>query len=186
MAGLREQLGELLAGRACLVGLGNEALGDDGLGMCLARRCQEMAGDAVAVLLAGVSPERHLSWLAQGGFDTVLFLDAVAFGDEPGSVVLLDREAMNARFPQVSTHRLSLGLLARWIEQEGRTSAYLLGVQPGSLQPGTGLSARVAAALDALEALLTQASDRSDQADQADQADRSDRTDRTAPHLLSC
>lgn len=183
MAGLREQLGELLAGRACLVGLGNEALGDDGLGMRLARRCQELVGDTLAVLLAGVSPERHLTWLTQGGFDTVLFLDAVAFGGEPGSVVLLDREAMESRFPQVSTHRLSLGFLARWIEQEGRTSVSLLGVQPGSLKSGADLSAPVAAALESLEALLMQASDGSDQ---AGQADRADRADRTAPHLLSC
>ncbi|HQL77693.1 MAG TPA: hydrogenase maturation protease [Verrucomicrobiota bacterium] len=107
------------------------------------------------LLNAGVSPERFIGRLAVEGFDHVIFLDAVEFGGAPGSVVLLDSQEMAARFPQVSTHKLSLGLLARQIEATGRTRAWLLGVQPGSLKPCDALTPAVQATLELLIELLT-------------------------------
>jgi len=61
---------------------------------------------------------------------------------------------MAARFPQVSTHKISLGLLARCLEANGRTRAWLLGVQPESLQPGAGLTPAVQNTLKILTELL--------------------------------
>ena len=189
MADLRSELSRFREGRVCLVGLGNEHRGDDGLGMRLARRWLEVGADGPAVLLAGMSPERHLAFLTDGGFDHVLFLDAVAFGGEPGSVVLLDARAMEARFPQVSTHRLSLGLLAGWIEQNGHTTVHLLGVQPVSLKPGAALSIPVQAALELLvEVLRAAAGEVSDRLDMSDRSDQSDeaRVQPTLSPLLPC
>jgi len=111
----------------------------------------------LAILLAEAAPERHLGWLAQGFFKTVLFLDAVDFGEPPGAAVLLDSDAMRSRLPQVSTHRLSLGLMARYIAMEGQARAWLLGVQPASLRSGQGLSETVERTLTCLEALLVTA-----------------------------
>ncbi len=108
----------------------------------------------IEVLVAGLSPDRYLPFLAGAGFDTVLFLDAVEVGAAPGSVVLLDSRDMVTRWPQVSTHRLSLGLLSRLIEAGGRARVWLLGVQPETLRPGAGLSPTVAAALGGLVTLL--------------------------------
>jgi len=173
MSGLGEQVSCLLRGRGCVVGLGREALGDDGLGMRIARRCAEVFDGSPAVLLAGLAPERHLAFLMDGGFDHVVFLDAVAFGGRPGSVVLLDAREMESRFPQISTHRLSLGLLARWIEQNGRTTVHLLGVQPGVLKEGAGLSEPVARAVELLGEILVHASDLSDPSDPSDLSDGS-------------
>lgn len=104
----------------------------------------------VRVVLAGLEPERHLSQLADGRFDHVVFLDAVDCGAEPGAVALLNASEMASRFPQVSTHRISLGLLARLIEAEGRTRVWLLGIQPGTLRRGDELSRAVQASVDAL------------------------------------
>ena len=161
MADLREQLRNVLAGRVCVVGVGNVDHGDDGLGPRLAAEFgRKRAGRArspastVHVLVAGISPEDHLVRLLDGGFDQVLFLDAVDCGAEPGAVTLLDAGAMNARFPQISTHRLSLGALARVLEQNGRTRAWLLGVQPASLHAGAPLSGPVSATVRLLTELL--------------------------------
>jgi hydrogenase 3 maturation protease len=96
--------------------------------------------------------------VVDGGFDHVIFLDAVEFGGAPGSVVLLDSEEMAARFPQVSTHKLSLGLLARQIETNGQAKAWLLGVQPESLRQGEQLSPTVKATLQLLLELMTDVS----------------------------
>jgi hydrogenase maturation protease len=106
------------------------------------------------VIVADTTPERFISRVADEGFDLVIFLDAVEFGAAPGSVVLLDSSEMAARFPQASTHKLSLGLLARQIEANGRTKAWLLGVQPESLRPGEQLTPTVRASLELLLELV--------------------------------
>lgn len=169
MNDLRQPLLDLLHGRVCVVGVGNVELGDDGVGVRLAETVQksevrnprsegtpnlrirsaatrrDRARSEMEVLVAHTSPERYLSHLTDGGFDNVLFLDAVECGVEPGATVLLASAEMATRFPQVSTHKLSLGLLARMIEANGRTRCWLLGIQPAALQPAARLSSEVEA-----------------------------------------
>ncbi len=155
---LCEQLHEIRHGRVCLVGVGNVELGDDGFGVRLAEtlRAAGVVRHEWRVLVAGCEPERCLAELSGDGLDRVIFLDAVEFGGEPGAVVLLGASEMLTRFPQISTHKISLGLLARMIEADGTTKAWLLGVQPESLRPGTGLSPRVQASADVLSELLAE------------------------------
>jgi hydrogenase maturation protease len=178
MHNLREQLHEILQGRVCVVGVGNVELGDDGVGVRLAEAVQKSEiqspkseGSAnlkirsaatrrgaarfeAEVIVAHTSPERYLSHLSDGGFDNVIFLDAVECGAEPGEIVLLDSAGMAARFPQVSTHKLSLGLLARMIEANGGTKCWLLGVQPSALKAEARLSPRIQASLQLLAETL--------------------------------
>lgn len=141
---LAARLARLAAGRTCFVGLGNPEQGDDGFGVRLARRLAARCGGGDrgwAVIVAGTEPERHLGALAAGGYDHVVFLDAAAFGAAPGSVTLLGAAEIVARFPQVSTHRLGVGLLARLLEggRGGPPRAWLLAVQPESLRAGPEL-----------------------------------------------
>jgi hydrogenase maturation protease len=141
MIDLREQIERCAKERVCLMGLGNEASGDDGFGVLL-------AGDLVRVgvrdvIVAGTEPERSLATAADGGCHHLVFLDAVDVGAAPGSAVWLDAPAMVERFPQLSTHRISLGLLARWAESSGQIRVWLLGVQPRSLRPARRLSPEV-------------------------------------------
>ena len=152
MTDLREQLEQCFVGRVCLMGLGNTDYSDDGFGVRLA---ESLAAAGVQdVIVAGIAPDRYIGRVADGGFDVVIFLDAVEFGGAPGSVVFLDAEKMTARFPQISTHKISLGMLARWVEISGSARARLLGVQPQSLKPGNDLTITVRHTLDALASLL--------------------------------
>ena len=169
MQSLSQQL-ENLHGRVCLMCLGNCAGGDDSVGMRLGeilsarnrKRLPESLGDRLRfradedfkIVMGGADPEKLLWSGAADGFDHLIFVDAVDFGGEAGSIVLLNSRQMTARFPQVSTHRLSLGLLAQWIETRGTTQAWLLGVQVESLAAGQELSPGVQAALAMLEELL--------------------------------
>jgi hydrogenase maturation protease len=173
MPDLREQLQQLLQGRVCLMGLGNVEYGDDGFGVRMAeglkaedRRPKSEGRTGVIssstsgfgfrseVIIVGTSPERWIGRVAEGGFDSLIFLDAVELGGAAGAVVLLNSDEMAARFPQVSTHKLSLGLLTQRVEASGWTKAWLLGVQPGSLRPGAGLSPAVQITLELLLDLM--------------------------------
>jgi hydrogenase maturation protease len=151
MPSLGEQL-NLLHGHVCLMCVGNPEGGDDAFGVRLG---EELAGQGMPdVVIAGNDPERFLFRGASDGYDHLIFIDAVDFGAAPGSVVFLNADEMTGRFPQVSTHRLSLGLLARWTEARGTTKAWLLGVQPESLEPRRELSPSVQATLASLGELL--------------------------------
>jgi hydrogenase maturation protease len=157
MPDLREQLQQLFQARVCLMGLGNVAYGDDGFGVRLAEALIGSAstpGTRSRVIIAGTTPEWLIGRVADRECDHLIFLDAVEFGGAPGSVVLLNSDELAARFPQISTHKLSLGLLAKRAESNGRTKAWLLGVQPESLRPGENLTTTVAATLELLLNLL--------------------------------
>jgi len=147
---LREQLTQSLQGRVCFVGVGNRDFGDDAFGVNLAQGLQ--AAGVADVIEAGANPDRWIGSLH--AFDHVVLLDAVEFGADPGSVVFMDAAEIAARYPQVSTHKISLGLLARWIEADGKTRAWLLGVQPGSLKAGEPLTSTLRTTLEALRDLL--------------------------------
>ena len=141
MTSLREQLQSTLHGRICFMGLGNVDGGDDGCGVRLAEALSVLG--VPNVLVAGTDPERLISHCVAEGFSHLVFLDAVEFGAAPGSVVLLNAQEMGARFPQFSTHKISLWILANYVEAGGKTRAWLLGVQPASLKPATALSPAV-------------------------------------------
>lgn len=151
----REELRRGLNGRVCLVGVGNDDLGDDGFGLRLA---EALSGAADAeVVLAGTTPERWVERLAGSGFDNVVFLDAVDVAGPPGAAVFMDASEIEASFPQISTHKFSLGTLARLIRMQGSTRVWLLGVQPASLDHGAGLTPVMAASLEALRGLISDA-----------------------------
>ena len=150
---LTEDLRQRLTGRVAVVGIGNPDLGDDGAGMRLAE-CLAARGLS-DIFLAERTPERWVGRLARDGYDSVLFLDAVDAGERPGSVLLLDAAEVESRFPQLSTHKLSLGTLARLLEAEGGARALLLGIQPARLTPGAGLSAPVETTVEILADLVS-------------------------------
>jgi hydrogenase maturation protease len=152
MSDLRQQLTNELHGRVCWVGLGNDDYSDDAFGVRLAERLAE-AG-LPNVVIAGKSPDRYMSQITGGGFAHVVFLDTVEFGGASGSTIFVNASGIVSRFPEVSTHKISLGLLAKWVEASGRTKAWLLGVQPRSIARGGQLTPAAETTLAALCELL--------------------------------
>lgn len=150
MKDLREQIEQSLAGRVCFMGLGNIEYGDDAFGVRLAEDL--IASGVPDVIVAGTTPDRWISHFAS--FDHIVFLDAVEFGGAPGSAVFLDSTQVAVKFPQISTHKISVGVLARWVELTGSTKAWLLGVQPESLKPAQQLAPTLQLTLQALSELL--------------------------------
>ncbi len=148
---LRAQLERVLQGRVCYLGLGNVDYGDDGFGVRLA---EELVYAGVpGVVVAETAPERALGFI-NGSYDHLVFIDSVEFGGVPGSVVLLDAAQMASKFPQISTHKIALSTLAKLVETGRKTKAWLLGVQPQSLDSGRQLTPIVQTTLEGLFELL--------------------------------
>ncbi len=165
MPDLFEKLEHCFQGRVCLIGLGNVDYGDDGFGVHLAEALLE---DGIPyTIVAGTMPDRFIGLLADQGFDYLVFLDAVEFVGAPGSVVFLDAGEIMARFPQISSHNISLGLLAKWVEDMGIAKACLLGVKPGSLKSEKGLTPAVQTTLEILKGLLSELGRHSKESDDA-------------------
>lgn len=144
-------LAAILNGHTALVGVGNPEHGDDGAGVALAEELR--AAGCANVFVAGATPEETAPVLARLGFERLLLMDAVEFGGQPGDTILLSSREIQSRFPQISTHKLSLGTLARMIEAERGVQVWLLGLQPAALK-GSHLSPAMQATVQTLSGLL--------------------------------
>ena len=144
-----------------VIGFGNRFRCDDGVGPHVAAAlradgldAREIAGDGLALANA------------VRGCDTVVVVDAMRSGARPGTVEVLDVQALDRardRFP-TSSHVFgaAAGLeIARRLGWLGR-SLHLVGIEGQSYDHGTGLSPAVAAAVPrAIARVLALASPRS-------------------------
>ncbi len=147
-----ERLGEHLAGRVCLVGIGNPLAGDDGAGSAIA---QALLGRGVEhVIDAGIAPENHLEPIVRNEPETIVLVDAVDWGGEPGRVRLLDPGRLAAG--GLSTHATSLRMVHDYLRARCPARVVLLGIQPGRLGVGEALGDAVAASVEAVASRLAE------------------------------
>ncbi|MGH3494442.1 MAG: hydrogenase maturation protease [Sciscionella sp.] len=141
-----------MSDRVLIAGIGNMFLGDDGFGVELARKLSRVElGDDVVVADYGTSG-MHLAYDLTEDYDRAILLDAMARGEEPGTLTVLeiDPDAPDFAGTSPDAHGMQpdavLGLLSRL---GGRIEKlYLIGCEPADLDDRMGLSAPVAAALD--------------------------------------
>lgn len=148
--------------RVAVIGVGNPLWGDDGAGPELLRRLrsewevQERQPDSHGKFFfidAGDSPEDCLIRVADLSPDVILVMDAMDLHAEPGSVALLQSEAL----PEAvccSTHRLPLKTLLR-LWEAGGSKTLVLGIQPKDRVFRQGLSAEVEMSIDSLARFFT-------------------------------
>ena len=145
--------------RTLVAGIGNIFFGDDGFGVAVAERLAREPMPAGARVedfgIRGV----HLAYELLDGYDALVLVDAIALDDDPpGTLALLEIDApdrssapTDLATPVVDAHTMSpdvvLGLLAGLGGTVGHV--YVVGCQPGTLDDGIGLSASVAASVDA-------------------------------------
>ena len=97
-------------------------------------------------------PENYIHRIRDERPESILFIDAVDFGGEPGSIIFSELEEIPSA---VSTHKLPLSLLIKILEEEGiKTRAYILGVQPKNIGLGENLSPEVRRSAEILISIL--------------------------------
>lgn len=149
-SGLSDALAARLVGDVVLVGVGNPMLGDDAAGCLVA---QGLAGTpGLQVIQADEVPENCFCTILDARPDVVVFVDAVNLGAPPGSVAILEADALARHEP--STHRVPLGLVAEFVQRQSGADVFVLGIQPRQVTLGSDLSPEVAVATESLSELI--------------------------------
>ncbi len=143
---LQAELAQRLKGKLVLIGVGNPLWGDDGAGPALIHRLE---GKLPALLVdGGEVPEHYWGTIVAYRPRTIVVIDAIDWGDAPGSVAILDR-VQEKGFP-LSTHRISLNLFLDLLRRETGADVFILGIQPARVAFGISMSLKIQKTLDLL------------------------------------
>jgi hydrogenase maturation protease len=142
------------AARVAIIGVGNITRGDDAAGVMVAQGLLSTVAsreERALVVPAGEVPENYTGTVRAFGADLVVLIDAAGAGRRPGSIFIVDRAAIAD--DDVSTHRLPLTRIARYIEETMTCRVFILGLEPAFFE-GVGLSPAVDRAVREIIALL--------------------------------
>ena len=126
------------ARRLAIVGIGDELIPPDRLGMYAARAIEQRQFPDVSVFLADTVPESITGSLRRYRPVHVLFLDAADMGAQPGTIAVIEPERIQASL--ITTHVLPLSVVMDYIEREIGAGVTLLGIQPDLTGPDKDLS----------------------------------------------
>ncbi|MBP8911012.1 MAG: hydrogenase maturation protease [Phycisphaerae bacterium] len=130
--------------RIGVIGLGNELMADDGLGVHAIRRLCHLLPAGVVCFEIGTAALRAEALCEQ--VDLVIAVDAVQAGGRPGDVYVFD--LADAAVPAVgSLHSLSLAGVIGLMDPDRRPRGLVVGVEPARVEYDVVLSEPVRAAL---------------------------------------
>lgn len=145
--------------RIAVMGIGNTFRSDDAAGVLVARSLMESRVlqdlDTVLIIDAGHAPENGTGQLRRFDAELVLLIDAAEMGEQPGTVRLIDMDAIEGI--SASTHSLPLSMLAKYLALELECQIALLGIQPESTAVGEGVSSSVRSAVGEIVIALERA-----------------------------
>lgn len=144
----------IMAGGACVVGIGNPMRCDDAAGACIAEALAK-ASPRAKVINAEDIIESYAFDIAAMDCNNVLLVDAVEAPHAAGSVIFGKYSELEAASVNFSTHKLSLSLAVEIMERSGK-AVYLLGIVPGSTDFGTAVSPAVKRSADIIIELLSE------------------------------
>ena len=152
--GLETDLRSILSRPAVVVAVGNALRGDDGFGPAVARTFRDDL--PWPVVEAESAPENFLEPILRHDPDTVLILDAAAFGGTPGELRLL--RAKDAASGGISTHSGPPARLAHALQRGREREVWILAVQAETVRFGAPMSDPVRLAVNETGRLLSRIS----------------------------
>lgn len=138
------------APRVLVATAGNIFLGDDGFGCEVARRLVTTAlPDGVEVRDYGIAG-LHLAYDLLDGPDTLLLVDTLSRGADPGTLCLLEVGEDDVTGSGLETHGMDPATVLASLRALGGTLPHtlVLGCEPGDVEERLGLSPAVDAAVD--------------------------------------
>ena len=138
--------------RVLVIGLGNELLSDDGVGIHIVRDLQRNPPDGALVVEVGTALLDALHLLERAR--RVVAIDAMEAGGAPGSVYMLTAADVADRVNPASLHELDLKAAMRLLPGCQMPEIVVVGVEPARIEFGLDLSPQVASALPQTVALV--------------------------------
>jgi hydrogenase 3 maturation protease len=129
-----------------ILGIGNPLRGDDSLGLEIVKRLRGKLPKNVTVIEGGLTPENFIGKIKKIKPSHVLLVDAAHFGGEPGEIRLIRLKQTSG--VTISTHSISLSVLAELIRGETNAKIMLLGIEPGNLNLGVEISPEIEEAIE--------------------------------------
>lgn len=154
--------------RTLVVGVGNELMKDDGVGVHVVRELASRDfGPSIEIIDAGTVPD---CWQAHGPVNKLIFIDAVHSDGEPGTVYRFGPEELEPeKGPVASVHQLSFldGLMLCEIAGVMPDNTVIIGVEPKEVAWGTELSTELHDRLrDIIETVLRELAPERDAGDE--------------------
>ncbi len=148
-----ESMSNRLKGKVMILGVGNPLRGDDGAGPYL---IEQLKGQVDATLLdCEEVPENFLGKIAENQPNSILIIDAVDLGENPGAVAILEEDKLEGT--SWSTHHPSLKLFINCVKADTGSNVLVLGIQPKSVQFGSAISDEVKETLVLLQQIIPKA-----------------------------
>jgi hydrogenase 3 maturation protease len=144
--------------RVAIVGVGNVARGDDAAGALAARALlggRSPLPEKARVIDAGEVPENFTGVVRAFAPDLAVIVDSAATGGPAGAVFLVDPAEVADE--DVSTHRIPLTRLARYIRETMGCRVLILGIEPLSFEPGSPMTPAAGKAVRRVVSVLRRA-----------------------------
>jgi hydrogenase maturation protease len=141
-----------------IIGVGNEYRRDDAAGLLVARRVKELGLENVKVIEeSGEGAHLIEAWK---GAETVIIVDAVSSGSNPGSVHRFDAtvQKIPSKFFRYSSHAFSVAEAVELARTMNELPPHLIviGVEGHSFEAGVGLSSELKKAVEEVVDLIKQ------------------------------
>ncbi|MEN2985132.1 MAG: hydrogenase 3 maturation endopeptidase HyCI [Thermodesulfovibrionaceae bacterium] len=148
---LREFLNNI-GDKTLIVGVGNPLRGDDAVGSYIVKSINKDIN--IPLIDCEDAPERYLEKIIQYKPETIIFIDAVEMGIQPGYVCIIsDRELESLT---ILTHKVSLKLLAKYIKSKIQCNIVIIGIQPKNKDFGSTMSKEVMITAKILREILVE------------------------------
>ena len=157
----RARLAEEFRGarKIVVLGIGNPDKGDDGAGpLCVVLLKKKAAAGAAERLLlidGREVPESLTGPIRRFGPDLTVIVDAAIGGQAPGTIFVVGRDRISDN--EVSTHRISLLYLVRYLEESIGSRALVLGIEPSVMGEGAPMTPAVRRAVETVTEYLSAA-----------------------------
>ncbi|MCL5674668.1 MAG: hydrogenase 3 maturation endopeptidase HyCI [Candidatus Omnitrophica bacterium] len=127
--------------KICILGVGSIEKGDDGIGVyCAEELKKRMNIPRILVIDAGNVPESWTGKIRAFSPDWTIIIDACKKGEKPGSIFIVDKNAIS--YSDVSSHRIPLSVVMSFLEQTIKTKVIFIGIEPENMD-GENLSENI-------------------------------------------
>jgi hydrogenase 3 maturation protease len=148
------KIDEIISDGACIVGMGNYYKSDDAVGLYIVDHLKNVVeSEDYRIINVEDVIESYVFKIADFECRSVLIIDAVEADASAGSLVFGRISDMDELIGSCSTHKLSLKLSGKVLE-EYKKETYLLGIVVDNADFGVGLSDEVKKSADTIKDLL--------------------------------